>query len=466
MLIVFVAVTLLCLQCLEEPNSLTVVVGLLGLFTLGLLAREGWSTSAVVWAQRWALVALTAWQSLFKDAAAWYRQRQKTGRLTWSGSGFVRNWFIPALLCAVFLKLFAVANPVLSTWLKDTEKAIRDLVRELLEIGPSGWRLLMWVMVGVSVWGLLRFRSGLRNPVAKTPSGFDSAWAKFPSPALVVRCLLLFNLAFAVQSALDICYLWGGGTLPAGVSHAQYAHRGAYPLLAAAILAAFFVLGAFRRDPRDQALRVARGLVYVWLIQNLLLVMSAAWRLRLYVEAYTLTRWRVAAALWMLLVLCGLVLILLRIVTGRSNPWLTNANAITTLLVLYGCCFVNFDGLIAGFNVTHCQEASGDGPTIDLAYLERLGPDTLPALLRLAGELQEWSAKRAMHDTIERLRVDLQADLSSWRGWTWRRQRLTRLAVPDRFGIPANADSRPTSTCLRPAESLYKRGWQARGRIG
>lgn len=424
---VLVAVSLLCLHCLEEPNILTVVMGVLGLLTLALIAREGWSSNAVVWAQRWTLAALTAWQSPFQDAAAWHRQRRNEDgpTLCW-----LRRWSLPVLLCAVFVALFAVANPVVSNWLHDVGTGLRDLVRELLEVSPSGWRLLMWALVGVSVWGLLRFRSGLVTPADGTPADSGPVPAKTPSPALLIRCLVLFNLAFAVQSVLDLYYLWGGGSLPEGLTHAQYVHRGAYPLLAAAILAALFVLAAFRAGPRNASLRLARGLVYLWLIQNLLLVMSAAWRLRLYVEVYTLTRWRVAAALWMLLVLCGLVWILLRIVTGRSNLWLTNANTVTALLVLYGSVFVNYDGLIAGFNVAHCQEVRGVGPTIDLVYLERLGPDTLPALLRLAGKLKEPSAKPALRDTIERLRADLQADLGSWRGWTWRRHRLRQLAFP------------------------------------
>ena len=54
---------------------------------------------------------------------------------------------------------------------------------------------------------------------------------------------------------------------------------------------------------------------------------------------------------------------------------------------------VNLDGLIADYNTRHCRELDGMGPEIDLSYLESLGPETLPALIRLDGPLDDRLAK-------------------------------------------------------------------------
>ncbi|MFH1748849.1 MAG: DUF4173 domain-containing protein [Planctomycetota bacterium] len=429
-LLVTLALAVLCLQCVEEPNLLAVVYGVFGLATLSILAHDGWSASAVTWVQRWALWAAMGWQMLFWDVASWHRRRHTSSDRVSPGMRVLRNWLIPILLGAVFLALFAVANPVMSKWLGDAWREVHRLFRQLTERFPSGWRIVQWALVTLAVWALLRFRLGTRAASPGKGSPVDATWAGHPKPSLVVRCLVLFNLLFAVETGLDLYYLWGGGTLPNGLTYAQYAHRGAYPLIAAAILAALFVLAAFRSDPREKSLRVCRGLVYVWLIQTLFLVVSAGWRLRLYVDVYTLTRLRVAAAIWMLLVFCGILWILVRIVAGRSNLWLININTITALLVLFVCCFVNFDGLIARHNVLHCREMRGDGPRLDVAYLESLGPDTLPALMQLVGKTRDSSNAPRVQDAIERLRADLEADLSSWHGWTWRRQRLLRLDFP------------------------------------
>ena len=38
--------------------------------------------------------------------------------------------------------------------------------------------------------------------------------------ATILRSLILFNLLFAVQTVLDVIYLWGNATLPADISYA------------------------------------------------------------------------------------------------------------------------------------------------------------------------------------------------------------------------------------------------------
>jgi hypothetical protein len=66
-------------------------------------------------------------------------------------------------------------------------------------------------------------------------------------------------------------------------------------------------------------------LIYLWLLQNIVLVLSSIWRTKLYVDGYSLTYLRYAALLCMGLVMAGLGLIILRIVFAKSNTWLINA---------------------------------------------------------------------------------------------------------------------------------------------
>ena len=144
-----------------------------------------------------------------------------------------------------------------------------------------------------------------------------------------------------------MAYLWGNATLPADISYASYAHRGAYPLIVTALLAAGFVLAAMRPGGPAEQSRVIRPLVYLWVAQNVLLVLSSILRLDLYVQIYLLTWWRVAAFIWMVLVALGLVLIVARIALNRSNDWLIRANLITLTATLYICSLVNFAAVIA-----------------------------------------------------------------------------------------------------------------------
>jgi hypothetical protein len=91
----------------------------------------------------------------------------------------------------------------------------------------------------------------------------------------VTRALILCNALFALQSGLDLAYLWGDLALPNGMSHAEYAHRGAYPLVATALLAAAFVLIAMRPGGPAENSRLIRPLVLAWIGQNVLLVISS-----------------------------------------------------------------------------------------------------------------------------------------------------------------------------------------------
>ena len=165
--------------------------------------------------------------------------------------------------------------------------------------------------------------------------------------AAIRNSLIVFNLLFAVQTVMDLLYLWGGVRLPDGMSHADYAHRGAYPLILTALLAAAFVLAAMRRGGPAGQSSLIRRLVYLWIGQNVLLVISSILRLDLYVQVYSLTEMRIAAGIWMGLVAAGLVLILARIVLGRSNTWLVTMNLATLGITLYACAFLDFSAMIA-----------------------------------------------------------------------------------------------------------------------
>ena len=291
-------------------------------------------------------------------------------------------------------------------------------------------RVLFWTVALSIVWPFIHVRwSGKREmpaglaEAAALAQGMPSGQNDFFGVATILRSLILFNLLFAVQTVLDVAYLWGNATLPADISYASYAHRGAYPLIVTALLAAGFVLAAMRPGGPAEQSRVIRPLVYLWVAQNVLLVLSSILRLDLYVQIYLLTWWRVAAFIWMVLVALGLVLIVARIVLNRSNDWLIRANLITLTATLYICSLVNFAAIIADYNVSHSREAAGKGVWIDMNYLFSLGPQALPAIDRAI-------ALRGFDPTLVSRRGCLveqqRREMASWRSWGLRSWRLQR----------------------------------------
>jgi hypothetical protein len=361
-----------------------------------------------------------------RDGGAYvqYRKHAHFGGLL---PAMFRGWLLPIAACGVFLLLFASANPVIETWLASLEYWLLTLEAGLLSLdlrilndllAPS--RVLFWLAIGVICWGALRAVT-IRLP--ERPAKNDhTRWARLVdylfSPGAVTRTLVLSNLLFLAQNVLDANFLWAGSALPAGISYAEYAHRGAYPLVVTALLAAAFVLIATRGAGGLKQDRLIRSLIFFWLLQNLVLVLSSIWRTNLYVAEYSLTYLRLAALLWMGLVLYGLLLIALKVVLDKSGDWLIRANLAGTFALLIATCPLDLGRFIANYNVNHSAEIRGGGYALDFDYLRRIGPSALPALLQLEGQ-----SNRSLFTTAE-LRNELELQVSDWRRWTFRAHRL------------------------------------------
>jgi len=311
-----------------------------------------------------------------------------------------------------------MANPVIEVGFDDLFETLGEFLADL-----SLHRLLLWAVVAAGLWALLRFRAPER---AQLPAASAiAAGREALRDAMLVRCLIVFNALFAVQTALDAGYFWSGFALPDGMSYAGYAHRGAYPLVATTLLAIVFILTAFhdgREVEDDRQHRLAARLVYVWLAQNAFLLTSAAARLGVYVEAYQLTYFRIGAAIWMLLVGLGLAWTAVKLATGRSHAWLVDVNLATAAVILVLCCFPNYDRWIADYNV---DQAISQDRRLDQHYLARLGPEALPALRRW-WVAESWRVEYPdQADCVNRrLLRRVEEQEASWRGQTLRRRAL------------------------------------------
>ena len=330
-------------------------------------------------------------------------------------------WSIPLTLGGVFVLLVAVANPVIAQWLD-----VFSFDGSASELTTA--RAIFWLLALSMIWPFVHLR--WRQRVEPTQPAVDREPDQAPSllstvlgPATVIRSLILFNVLFAIQTILDGAYLWGHAALPNGVTYAAYAHRGAYVLIVTALLAAVFVIVAGRSEITATGSPLIRPLIYLWVAQNVLLVVSSIQRLHMYVDTYALTYWRLAALIWMILVAMGLVLIVLRIALDKPSAWLIRMNLVMLSITIYACTFVNLDAVIADYNVAHSREAGRSGPSIDSDYLVWLGPQALPAIDRAM--LMSPSDRRLTADR-DRLLLQQQTRMADWRSWSFRGWRLQR----------------------------------------
>lgn len=316
-----------------------------------------------------------------------------------------RNWAFPLGGALVFGSLLIDANPVFS-----------DSLSRVFDLGELVPRVMFWA-------GIALFTAPLLRPVAAVGQP-DLPRLALPglglNPGSTLRALSVFNLMIGLQTLSDVTILIGGASLPEGMSYAEYAHRGAYPLLATALLAGTFALLA--RPFLDEH-RALKPLMLLWLAQNVALCASAALRLDLYIDSYGLTYLRIHALIWMGLTACVLMLIGWQVIRRRPNAWLAIRGAMLGVATLYACAFVNFAEEIAERNLTRAEP--------DLAYICRLGP-------------MAYGPISAARTAERRLCPDLVAPTQgAWQEWGLRKARVQA------YGAAATTEDRDENPARR-----------------
>ncbi|WP_415919348.1 DUF4153 domain-containing protein [Tateyamaria sp. SN6-1] len=311
------------------------------------------------------------------------------------------GWALPGVATLVFAALLAGANPVLDRVLSD--------FATWQPPAPNMWRVWFWGLLAVAIWPVLvtyRMRERLQY---RKPRRITVRREGLVNATSVARSLVAFNALFAVQTGLDVLFLYGDVSLPEGISPAAYAHRGAYPLLATALLAGMFAVLA---RPHLGTRPLVRMLMMVWLAQTVLLVFASVWRLDLYVEAFGLTRLRLAAYVWMAVVAIGLGITAQQIWQDRPATWMLLRSAALGAVVLYACAFVNFDGTVTRYNLTH------DVPE-DRDMLCQLSEGAMPAIEAFSGQrTATYCASSYFKPTL--------FHPTDWREWGFRNWRVRR----------------------------------------
>lgn len=372
-----------------------VVIGLATLLPGTARFDDGWR-----WFQRLLVHGLKSLFGPLIDLAKLSKVRRQNRTGKFPARQAVKTLVLPLAGSAMILTLFAQANPLIEQFFAafDLPSLDEETFARLFVAG-----FLSFITFAVLRPRPPRFLFG-------TFDGRGEMTIPGVSLASVTLSLVLFNALFAMQNLMDSAFLWGGAKLPGDMTLADYAHRGAYPLLVTVLLAALFVLVALRPGSATAQNPLVRKLVMVWIAQNLFLVGSAALRTWDYVESYDLTRFRIAALLWMGLVAAGLVLVLYRMLSNKSAGWLINANLATSGALLLSLCFVDTGEIAARWNVTHAREIDGTGAKLDFCYLQELGDSALVPLAEL--ELRQgpsalgWQAKGLRRNAQEQLEWD------------------------------------------------------------
>ncbi|MDR1292575.1 MAG: DUF4173 domain-containing protein, partial [Clostridiales Family XIII bacterium] len=167
---------------------------------------------------------------------------------------------------------------------------------------------------------------------------------------------------------------------------------------------------------------------------TILLILTAASKMLLYVGMYGLTRLRVYTLWFMLLLLCVFAIVVLwhirPINAGRPIV------IVFTLLTL-GLFFANTDGLIAKYNVERYE--AGALETVDTDTLTHMSDAVLPYLVDLEKNAPDYKVRDEAELALYLREGDAKMNLDeySWRNWNLQSDMMGKIALDRSFSFSA-----------------------------
>lgn len=287
--------------------------------------------------------------------------------------------FVILFILILFFMLYRRANPLFKEF---TDRINLDFI--------SGEWLLFTLFGFLLLYGFFRQRNfpELHSKDVNTPNFLDRASvmgkiSRFlgfeigTSSELIVGVILigLLNFMLLILNVLDLGLLFGGSSLPEGISYSEYVHQGVWTLIFSILLVILIVGYTFRGQlnfvDKNKGLKT---LVYFWLAQNLIMLALTAYRNQIYINEYSLTYKRIGVFVWLFLTAFGLVTTWLKIAGKRNNYYIFRTNGWSFFIALVFLGLWNWDGIISRYN-------SRNTDAVDYEYLLKLNHAALPVLL-------------------------------------------------------------------------------------
>lgn len=245
-----------------------------------------------------------------------------------------------------------------------------------------------------------------------------------------ITVLASINTLYLVFALIQFTYLISAwqAQLPDGMTYAEYARSGFFELLAVSLINLLILLLVIRRfDRKGKSGVVLRIMILLLLAGSFVQWFSAIFRMRLYVQTYSLTQLRFYSTALMMLIFTWLLMLLAAewIQRIKLSKWFISSALIALLLINA----VNPDARIAQYNVQkYLTQGSGQPKALDFHYLSELSDDALPQIIPLldANESSIRQQAKELFD-VRREKIQYRQDHSAWQSWTISQYRAAKL---------------------------------------
>ena len=329
----------------------------------------------------------------------------KSRSARWKGlSKPIRILLIPFLIVIIFFTIYACANTVFSNIASDAFTSIENWLAHVFDwFSPERAEFFL---LGILVAGglilrsrnsyfsdsdmqkknkLLREKNNLKKWKESSLSGLLSvvtgrrAWGIMALKNELTSgkiSLILLNILLLVINIIDLKYVWLGFTFSTGVNMAAYVHEGAWLLILSIFLAMLLLLFFFRNNLNFyKKNRWLRNAAYLWILQNIFLVVSVFFRDYYYISHYGLAYKRIGLLFFLAMVLAGLLTVFLKICYTKTTYYLLRINAWVAIILLVLASIVHWDETVAQYNLARKSTIP-----VDIGFLLSLSDKTLPLI--------------------------------------------------------------------------------------
>ncbi|MCE3279050.1 MAG: hypothetical protein K0S44_1241 [Bacteroidetes bacterium] len=294
---------------------------------------------------------------------------------------------IPLMITIVFFLMYQSSNPLFYNFTKDINL---DFISFQWIFFTFGGLLLMYGLFNNSRLNYF-VKADENTPLDLTPhiaenSGWFRNMMRIDTENLSgIILFVLLNLLLLILNLLDLNHLCFNGGLPEGVTHKAFVHDAIGTLILSIIFAIIIILFYFRgRLNYYENNRSVKILAYTWIIQNVFMVLSAAYRNHLYISESGLSYKKIGVYVYLLLCIIGLVITFVKLYKLKTNWYMfrTNASAAYYLLILF--CIPNWDVIITDYNINKCLKQD---KKLEKYFLADLSFKNIPQLLALPEDL-------------------------------------------------------------------------------
>ncbi|MBL4593383.1 MAG: DUF4173 domain-containing protein [Flavobacteriales bacterium] len=291
------------------------------------------------------------------------------------GKGFLHllKYLVPIVFIIAFFFIYRAMNPL-----------FENFTQEIAEIISLGW---VFFTLGGFILTYSIFKQKRSKEVDNWASNWlfniDSTKINVPKWNETVAFTLLFivlNLMLISVNVMDINYLYIGEGMPDGITHKQFLHKGVGMVILSILLGIsillYFFRGSLNFSKNNKTIKI---LAFLWVIQNVFMVVSTTLRNNIYVDDALLSYKRIGVYFWLLFALIGLVTLFFKLYKNKTVWFLAKHNFKALFLVLILSSVFDWDMIISDFNLNRARQVD-EISSYDKTYLLSLSEGNIAGL--------------------------------------------------------------------------------------